>query len=85
MYQKYRKALYPASLGLAAELTDTYGIPAFISGSGPAVTAILDEEMFSDFKNIKGRITGEYLSFQSMTARISEEGSYYSSKSSASN
>lgn len=77
MYQKYRKAMYPASLGLAAELADTYSIPAFISGAGPAVTAILDEDMFSGFKDIRGKITGEYLSFQSMVAGISEEGSYY--------
>jgi homoserine kinase len=77
MYQKYRKAMYPASLGLAAELTDTYDIPAFISGAGPAVTAILDEDMFSSFKDIRGRITSGYLSFQSMVTKISEEGSSY--------
>lgn len=77
IYLKYRKSMYPASLGLAEELTRDYKIPAFISGAGPAVAAILDEEMFSRFKDIRGKITAEYLSFQSLVTGISQDGSQY--------
>jgi len=77
MYQKYRKAMYPASLKLAEELINTHGIPAFISGAGPSVAAILDNGMLSRFKDIRGRISAEYLSFQSMITGISRKGSHY--------
>jgi hypothetical protein len=42
----------------------------------PAVTAILDEDLFSSFKDKRGKITCEYLSFHMITG-ISEERSYY--------
>lgn len=77
MYQKYRKAIYPASLALVKEIIETYSIPAFISGAGPAVTAILDEKMFSRFKDVKGKITANYLGFQNIITSISEGGSHY--------
>jgi len=77
MYLKYRKAMYPTSLGLVNELVETYKVPAFVSGAGPAVAAIMDKETFAGFKDIKGRVMAQYLSFQSMVTGISSGGSYY--------
>ena len=77
LHQKYRKDLYPASFGLVRDLIEIYGIPAYISGAGPAVAAIMDEDMFARFKEIRGKITANHLSFQSMVTSISSSGSYY--------
>jgi homoserine kinase len=77
LYQKYRKDLYPRSFDLVNELIEIHGIPASISGAGPAVMAIMDKDMFEKYKNIKGRIAGKYLSFQDMVTGICDSGSYY--------
>lgn len=77
LYQKYRKDIYPRSLDLVNELIEAYGIPASISGAGPAVMAIMDGEMFEKYKNIKGRVAGKYLSFKDIVAGICDSGSYY--------
>ena len=75
--QKYRKDLYPGSAGLVEDLIDNWKIPAAISGAGPAVIAIMDQEIFDKYKSNKGAIIGKYLSFQSMITGISAGGSYY--------
>jgi len=77
LYQKYRKAMYPLSMELVRVFIETYGIPAFISGSGPAVITIMDEEMFSRFKDIRSKLGAYYLSFHVMVTNISEDGSQY--------
>ncbi len=75
--QKYRKDLYPGSAGLVEDLIDNWKIPAAISGAGPAVIAIMDQDIFDKYKSNKGAIIGKYLSFESMITSISARGSYY--------
>jgi len=77
LYQKYRGGLYPGSLKLVRELIEVHGIPAYISGAGPVVTAIMDAGIFARFKEIKGRIMADHLSFQSMVTGICDRGSHY--------
>ncbi len=77
IHQKYRKDLYPGSAGLVEDLIDNWKIPAAISGAGPAVIAIMDQDIFDKYKSNKGAITGKYLSFESMITGISAGGSYY--------
>ena len=77
LHQKYRKDLYPGSAGLVEELTDNWQIPAAISGSGPAVIAIMDQDRFEEYKSKRVAMTGKYLSFQSILTGISDRGSYY--------
>ena len=75
--RKYRKDLYPGSASLVEDLIDNWKIPAAISGAGPAVIAIMDQDIFDKYKSNKGAITGKYLSFESMITGISAGGSYY--------
>ena len=77
LHQKYRKELYPQSAGLVDDLIDNWQIPAAISGSGPAVIAIMDKDRFEEYKTKKGAITGKYLAFRSIVTGISARGSYY--------
>ncbi len=77
LHQKYRKDLYPQSAGLVADLIDNWQIPAAISGSGPAVIAIMDKDRFEEYKNKRGKMTGQYLAFKSIITSISDRGSYY--------
>ena len=77
LHQKYRKDIYPGSAGLVGDLIENWKIPAAVSGAGPAVIAILDQDMFDKYKGSKGAITGKYLGFQSMITGISARGSYY--------
>ncbi|MFC2159506.1 homoserine kinase [Actinomycetota bacterium] len=77
LHQKYRRDLYPESAGLVADLIDNWQIPAAISGSGPAVIAIMDQDRFEEYKNKRGAMTGRYLAFNSLITGISYRGSYY--------
>ncbi len=77
LHQKYRKDLYPQSAGLVADLIDNWQIPAAISGSGPAVIAIMDKDRFEEYKSKRGKMTGQYLAFKSIITCISDRGSYY--------
>jgi homoserine kinase len=77
LHQKYRKDLYPESASLVEDLIDNWQIPAAISGSGPAVIAIMDTYRFEEYKNKRGAITGKYLAFNSLITGISDRGSYY--------
>ena len=77
LHQKYRKDLYPQSAGLVEDLIDNWQIPAAISGSGPAVIAIMDQERFEEYKSKRGKMTGKYLAFKSIITSISDRGSYY--------
>ncbi len=77
LHQKYRRDLYPESAGLVADLIGNWQIPAAISGSGPAVIAIMDTDRFEEYKNKRGKMAGKYLSFQSIITSINDRGSYY--------
>ncbi len=77
LHQKYRKDLYPQSAALVVDLIDNWRIPAAISGSGPAVIAIMDKDRFEKYKNKRGKMTGQYLAFKSIITSISDRGSYY--------
>ena len=77
LHQKYRRDLYPESAGLVEDLIGNWQIPAAISGSGPAVIAIMDQDRFEEYKNKRGKVTGKYLSFKSIITSISDRGSYY--------
>ena len=77
LHQKYRKDLYPDSAVLVADLIDNWHIPAAISGSGPAVIAIMDQDRFEEYKSKRGAVTGKYLAFKSIVTSISDRGSYY--------
>ncbi|MCK5567075.1 MAG: hypothetical protein KAI62_04135, partial [Actinomycetia bacterium] len=77
LHQKYRKDLYPQSAVLVADLIDNWRIPAAISGSGPAVIAIMDKDRFEENKSKRGKMTGQYLAFKSIITGISDRGSYY--------
>ena len=77
LHQKYRRDLYPESITLVADLIDNLKIPAAISGSGPAVIAIMDQSRFEEYKNKRGAMTGKYLAFSTLITGISDRGSYY--------
>ena len=77
LHQKYRKDLYPQSAGLVEDLIENWQIPAAISGSGPAVIAIMDRDRFEEYKSKRGKMTGQYLAFKSIITSISDRGSYY--------
>ena len=77
LHQKYRKDLYPDSASLVEDLIDNWQIPAAISGSGPAVIAIMDQDSFEEYKSKRGAMTGKYLSFKSIITGINDRGSYY--------
>lgn len=77
LHQKYRKDVYAGSIGLVEDLIENWKTPAAISGSGPAVIAIMDQDRFDEYKNNRGAITGKYPGFQSIITGISAGGSYY--------
>ncbi len=77
LHQKYRRDLYPESAGLVEDLIDNWQIPAAISGSGPAVIAIMDKDRFEEYKAKRGAMTGKYLAFKSIITSINNRGSYY--------
>lgn len=74
LHQPYRAKLYPRSIELLNDLIQKLKIPSVISGAGPSVIGVLDEDLYNLYKKHKRYLDNKYEDFKQIISSINFNG-----------
>ncbi len=76
IHQPYRRSVYGPSMEIVDIFNEKYAIPSAVSGSGPAVFSLMDQNRYDQyFPEIKSTLQRQYPDFKIILTKINNQGS----------